>query len=49
MSEPLISNFSSRMAFPIVTDIGLADTRWLIWADKWVIRCLESVVFGGVM
>lgn len=48
MSDALISNFSCRIAFPIVTDIGLADTRCEICGDKNVIKCLESVLFGGV-
>jgi hypothetical protein len=49
ISEPLISNLSRRIALPIVTDIGRADTRWLICTERWVMRCLDRVLFGGVV
>lgn len=48
MSVLLISSLSCRIALPIVTDMGLAATRWLICGDKWVMRCLERVLLGGV-
>jgi hypothetical protein len=37
------------MALPIVTDIGRADTRWLICTERCVMRCRERVLFGGVV